>query len=250
MNGRKGAVLVVDDDKVICDFFKRLLATEDVLVFVAEYGFKAIEITKQNPIDLVFIDIHTPDLQGLKTYQKLKEINPNLTCVFITSYTIEGPLLDMIKQPGIIYLKKPFDDIKQIKEIVNKVVQKAKGEVGVQAEKPPVLIDKRAYTRLDITLDVSYKVKQKTEKLFISSLSKNIAPGGIGLFIQEELAPGTMLDLVIKVPGHNEICQATGEVIWNKKVEAKPGYYMTGIKFLEIDLPKLTKLVAQCKKIS
>lgn len=248
MNARKSAVLVADDDKVIRDFFKRLLTTEEVLIFLAENGARAIEIAKQNDIDLAFVDIHMPDLDGIKTYQRLKEINPNLSCVFMTGYAVEETFLEMIKHQGIIFLKKPFGDIEQIKEIVKEVLQRTKQEMEVSPDKPESIIDRRAYTRLEVTLDVSYKVKQKPQKSFIRSLSKDIAPGGIGLYVPEELMPGTILELVMKVPGYAEICEATGEVVWSKKGEAKPGYYMTGIKFLNVDLAKLTKLIAHCRK--
>lgn len=112
-------------------------------------------------------------------------------------------------------------------------------------------LDRRAYLRLNVTLDVSYKLKQ-IESLPIRSLGKDIALGGIRLFIQEELGAGTLLDLAIKVPGYDETCEATGEVIWNKKIEGSRAglnlpYYITGIKFIEIDLSKFAAIIAHCR---
>lgn len=107
-------------------------------------------------------------------------------------------------------------------------------------------LDRRAYLRLNVTLDVSYKLKEK-ESLPMRSLGKDIALGGIRLFIQEELRAGTLLDLAIKVPGYDETCEATGEVIWNKKIEAEASYYITGIKFIEIDLSKFAAIIAHCR---
>ncbi len=232
-------ILIVDDEKVVRDLLKRLFEGNNTTVFIAEDGLKALEIARDNPIDLALIDIRMPGLDGLRTYQELRNIRPDLVCIFITGYAVEEALFDKTKQPGMICLKKPFEDIRQLKEIVNKALE------GASAP-PPIFQqptqERRAYVRLNMTLEVDYRIKNNEEQ-FVSSLSQDIAPGGIRIITGESLPPGTVLDLVIKSSRNKKTCDAQGRVIWNKKSEDKPGYYMTGIKFTNVDLSKLAQII-------
>jgi CheY-like chemotaxis protein len=231
-------IIIIDDEKVVRDLLKRLFISDDTNVFIAEDGLKALEIARNNPIDLALIDIRMPGLDGLRTYQELRNINPNLACIFITGYAVEEALFDKTRQPGMICLKKPFEDIRQLKEIVNKALE----GISVPPIFPQATQERRAYVRLNMTLEVDYKIKDKQEQ-FAPSLSQDIAPGGIRIITRENLPVGTVLDLVIKSSGDKRVCDAQGKVVWSKKSEDKPGYYLTGIKFANVDLSKLAQII-------
>jgi CheY-like chemotaxis protein len=117
---KKLKVLVVDDEAVVRDFLSRLLTLYSVDVKITDNGFKAIEFAKQESFDLVFLDIRIPGIDGVETFNELRKIDPKLNCVFMTGYAVEVDSL-IIKYPGTICLKKPFADIQQIQEIINKL---------------------------------------------------------------------------------------------------------------------------------
>lgn len=236
-------VLIVDDESSVRDFLLRFLKLLPVEAKAASDGMQAIELAKQEGFDLVFMDIRMPEMNGLQAFSELKKINPDLTCVFMTGYSSEAALLNNTKQ---ICLRKPFDDINQIRDIVNKMMQ----NVQASSEREQAAQDRREYIRLDTVLEVDYKLRQSQQEQFMSSLSKDISPAGIGLFIQEALPLGTILDMVIRVAGFTENCRAVGEIVWIKRAEDKGGYYIAGIKFTEIDVSKLANLLINGGKIT
>ncbi len=226
-------ILVVDDEKIIRDLLSRLFARDNVNVLLAENGLKALEVAKNNEIDLAIMDIRMPGMDGLRTYQELRSIKPNLPCIFMTGYAVEEALLLKTKKPDTVCLKKPFDDIQEIKDIVHETLEKKK------LDEEKAMRDRRTYVRLSVTLDVSYrKVGEKGN--FTPCLSRDIAPGGISLIIQEDIPIGTAMDLVIKATTSSEVCEATGEVVWTKKSE---DHSAIGVKFSNVDMSKLAKIV-------
>lgn len=239
MGEKKLKVLIVDDEKVVRDFLTRILSLQPVEHKAVDDGFKAIEAVKNELFDLVFLDIRMPKMDGLKVYGELKKINPELNCVFMTGYALEESLLDKTKQPGIICLKKPFQDINQIKEIINSAMKKIEVSPAPLSE---TIQEKRAYSRLSINLEVDYKVIG-IDKSYGSSLTKDISPGGLRLVVEGSLACGTILELTIKTPGTGNTCKARAVVVWSREITDKPGYFEAGVKFKEISLSELTTCI-------
>ncbi len=113
-------VLVVDDEKIVRDFFKRLLSLLGLEVTDVEDGYKAVEAAKVNKFDLYFIDVRMPGLNGLETYRQIHQIDPQAFVVMITGYAVEDILEQAQKEGAYGNIRKPFD-INQIKEVVDKL---------------------------------------------------------------------------------------------------------------------------------
>ncbi|HBU08546.1 MAG TPA: hypothetical protein DEA99_05005 [Candidatus Omnitrophica bacterium] len=233
-------VLVVDDEKVIRDFLSRFLSLQLAQVKTAADGEAAIELAKTEEFDLVFLDIRMPKMNGLETFGELKKITPDLACVFMTGYaSAEEDLINKIKYEGIMCVRKPFENLNKIKEIVENVLKEASLAPDKKNDDPK---QKRAYQRLDIALAVDYRIKGKTGA-FSHCLSNNISLGGIRLLAPEELSVGTKLDLVIKSQDNKNTCVVPGEVVWARKSESKAGHYEAGVKFSEININQLSGLM-------
>lgn len=235
-------ILVVDDEAVIRDFFIQFFSPN--LIKTAEDGFKAVELAKSEKFDLVFLDIRMPVMNGLQAFVELKKLNPGMVCVFMTGYALEESLLEKMKREDMLCLRKPFEDIRQIKKIAEDAA--LAGEETVGTEKSPK--DRRAYLRLDVELEVDYRLSGQTGGL-ISAMSKNISPNGIKILSSQKASLGAFLDLTIKFPCSKEVCAAVGEVIWLRQARENAEYYNMGIKFKDIDLSCLTNLLVHCSKI-
>jgi DNA-binding NtrC family response regulator len=126
MGERKIRVLVVDDEKIIRDFFKRLLSLLDLEVQGAEDGYKAIELVKKEKFDLYFVDVRMPGLNGLDTYRGIRQVDPEALVVMITGYAVEDILKQAREEGSYGLIRKPFD-ISQITEVIDKIgIEKTK----------------------------------------------------------------------------------------------------------------------------
>ncbi len=238
-------VLVVDDDKTVREFLIRFLKLQHIDSQPAEDGLAAIELAKKEKFDLVFMDIRMPKMNGLQAYVELKKYNPDLVCIFMTGYATEAGLLDsMTSSPVTVCLRKPFENISFIKDVVNKVIE----GIEMPSTGDGKIKDRRAFVRLDIVLEIEYKLKQSPGP-FIHILSKDIAPGGIRLLLHEYLPVGSLLDVVIRIPESSVICKATGEIVWISDVQNSTGCFDSGIKITEIDFAEFARLLTETGRI-
>lgn len=121
----EGTVLLVDDEDMITDVGKRLLERLGYEVLTAQSGKKAIQIYKKNKdqVDLVILDMVMPDMGGKETYDRLKEINPDIKILLSSGYTINGGAREVMDQGCNGFIQKPFNlkELSQgIREILNK----------------------------------------------------------------------------------------------------------------------------------
>lgn len=126
-------VLVVDDEKIIRIFFRRLLVAQGFEVTEVEDGYRALELIKENTFDICFLDVKMPGMDGLETYRGIRKTNKEIPVVIMTGYAVEETL-EQAKREGVdktIY--KPFN-ISQVNEIISGV-QRSKFRV-----KPHILV--------------------------------------------------------------------------------------------------------------
>lgn len=123
---RNGAlVMVVDDDPDTRETLKDILEDKGYVVTLVENGEEAIKISREKPLDILFIDMKLPLLNGLETYLAIRKINPKIIAVMMTAYRQE--MKDLIEQAlrkgAYSCLYKPFnpeETIDIIEEIKNK----------------------------------------------------------------------------------------------------------------------------------
>ena len=98
--------------------------------------------------------------------------------------------------------------------------------------------ERRKFIRLDITIDIKYKILKMGKKG--EAVSKNISGEGISLSVDEEIPPASILLLEMKIPVYPESITAKGIVIWSKKSEIKK--FEIGMKFIKINPIVKTKI--------
>ncbi|MBI5144797.1 MAG: response regulator [Candidatus Omnitrophica bacterium] len=106
-------ILVIDDDgmvtKSLCELLNKTGFSADAL----DNGFDAIEKIKDTHIDLVVVDIRMPEIDGVETVKRIKEIlkskhRPDIPVVFITGYTDSKINLEAKELGEVIF--KPFNN--------------------------------------------------------------------------------------------------------------------------------------------
>lgn len=119
-------ILVVDDDADICDTLTKILKQQGYDVLTANSGEEAITMAQSKSYQMAFIDVKLPNIDGLETLLRLKEINPDLMVIMMTGFRNEvKDALDKAQAASAITcLYKPFDPA-EAAELVKKIGKKS-----------------------------------------------------------------------------------------------------------------------------
>lgn len=104
-------LLIVDDEETNLELLSRRLKKNGYEVYEAITGLKALEVLKQNEIDLILLDIMMPDMDGLTLAKELKQI-PSLATIPIIFLTAKSDIeskLEGLSLGALDYITKPFD---------------------------------------------------------------------------------------------------------------------------------------------
>ena len=126
---RNGAfILIVDDNLGTLSTFKNILIRKGYEVLTTTEGVRAVELTKENNFDIIFLDLKLPTINGFETYLKIREIKPDTIAVLITGYYESKTRLVEQALLASMYtcLQKPLDMSK-----VLTLIEKLTSEKGV-----------------------------------------------------------------------------------------------------------------------
>ena len=117
-------ILVVDDEKSMRDSMQMLLKDKHN-VYLAKSGKEAIEVVKKQAIDLVLLDIHMPEIDGIEVLKIIKNIDADIEVIMVTAVIMVGKAVEAVRSGAYDYITKPFD-IQALQEQVDKVIEKRK----------------------------------------------------------------------------------------------------------------------------
>ena len=114
----KKKILVVDDDSMNLSRTKIILG-KDYDVLLANSGVEALVKLKNERIDLVLLDIDMPEMNGIETFERMKDFAAGIPVIFLTASGLEEDVHNAIKLGAVNYLKKPF----RPQELIRRVTQ-------------------------------------------------------------------------------------------------------------------------------
>jgi DNA-binding NtrC family response regulator len=177
----KATVLVVDDENGIRESFKMILK-DGYHVLLAETGEEALEIFKNNPVDLIMLDILLPDINGIELLERLKGMDPNTEIIMVTGVKEIQTAVKAIKLGAYQYIIKPFV-VEDILNIIERALEKNN------------LVREVTYLRNELERYHPFKEfigeDEKMKKIF--ELISTIAGNNSAVFIQGESGTGKEL---------------------------------------------------------
>ncbi|SFT07425.1 DNA-binding response regulator, OmpR family, contains REC and winged-helix (wHTH) domain [Porphyromonadaceae bacterium NLAE-zl-C104] len=143
----KGRILVVDDEKDICDILQFNLENEGYIVDVAHSGEDALEmITDIHGV--IILDVMMGGISGFKVAEKLRKSGNFVPIIFLTAKNTENDMLTGFSLGGDDYIAKPFS-VKEVLVRVKALLKRSALTKMTPAE--PVLTD-WSYKGLNIDL--------------------------------------------------------------------------------------------------
>lgn len=99
----------------------------DCEVLEAENGKDAVMMNLQEPIDCIFLDIVMPEVGGIEALQVIKEVNPDLPVVMLSSAGTPQKLMTTLKMGAMDFIQKPYSS-DQIKKTIESIRKKVAGD--------------------------------------------------------------------------------------------------------------------------
>jgi two-component system cell cycle sensor histidine kinase/response regulator CckA len=103
-------ILLVDDEKIVISVGQDMLQSLGYDVLLARSGNEAVALYQVNKekIDMVILDMIMPDMSGGTTYDKLKEINPEIKVLLSSGYSLNGLATKILERGCDDFIQKPF----------------------------------------------------------------------------------------------------------------------------------------------
>lgn len=107
----KETILFVDDERTVIEGCGGMLNKMGYNVSIARSGKEALEIYKRNSdkIDMVILDMIMPEMSGGETYDRLKEMAPDIKVLLASGHSIKGHATEILKRGCKGFIQKPFN---------------------------------------------------------------------------------------------------------------------------------------------
>ncbi|MPM53084.1 Alkaline phosphatase synthesis transcriptional regulatory protein SphR [bioreactor metagenome] len=126
-------ILVVDDEKDICDILQFNLENEGYKVDLAYSAEEALSILTDKH-DLIILDVMMGGISGFRMAERLGEEDKSVPIIFLTAKNTENDTLTGFSSGGDDYMSKPFS----VKELIARVKSVLK-RVGSNRKQPQAL---------------------------------------------------------------------------------------------------------------
>ena len=130
---KKSVILCVDDEPANLKLLENILTPRDYAVVTAENGDEALQKIKNQPIDLVLLDLMMPRMDGLQVSRKIKDNKKyrHIPIIMLTAYTGAESYIESLSGEVFGYLHKPF-----VTEQLVKMVKAALEQLRVNTSLP------------------------------------------------------------------------------------------------------------------
>ena len=139
-------ILVTDDEQIVIDSLSFIINknfADETKVFTALSGTEAIEIVMKENIDIIFMDINMPGLNGLETVSVITKLKPNIVFVILSAFDRFQYAQEAINLGAYKYITKPVNR--------NVVIETIRGAMQLVEEKQGKLsADIELHKKLDL----------------------------------------------------------------------------------------------------
>ncbi len=146
---QKEKILVVDDDRNICDLLRMYLEKEGYAVAMAYNGRDAVNMFNSENPDMVLLDIMLPQLDGWQVCREIRKVSEKPIIMITAKDEVFDKVLGL-ELGADDYITKPFDT----KEVVARIKAVLRRVSNVKSEKVKVV----RYDKLEINL-TNYEMK-------------------------------------------------------------------------------------------
>jgi DNA-binding response OmpR family regulator len=107
--GLPGRILVIDDDRALCELLQEDLQHRGHQVWTALKAVQARELLSQHQIDIVLTDLNMPEINGIDFCAELHERRPDLPVIIMTAFGSLETAIAALRAGAYDFVTKPVD---------------------------------------------------------------------------------------------------------------------------------------------
>jgi len=138
---KRGTLLIADDEDGPRESLRMVFKSEYELL-LANDGASAIELAKENRVDVALLDIRMGRMSGIDVLEQLKHLDPGMEVVMMTAFETTDTLRRAIQLRALDYINKPFE-LPNVRAIVADAMQRRRleSEMDSSAAKMDALVE-------------------------------------------------------------------------------------------------------------
>jgi CheY-like chemotaxis protein len=217
-------ILVVDDDQLVCWALEKEFAGVGLSTHVAENGSDALAELRRQPYDIVFLDIHLPDANGIELLREIDKLSPDAIVIIMSADASDTNRQRAYDGGAVQFLEKPFDLTE-----VRGVLMSTSGNYQQKRKHP------RRICRIPLRISIVNPAPEDAlyDLHSLGGTMADVGSGGIRLRTEYPLRVGQSIR-AHAASGYDPVLkllppQATAEVVW---VDPARDSYTAGLKFL------------------
>lgn len=178
-------VLIVDDEKNYPLVLSAVLEDEGFKTLISHNAYEAIEILRNNDIDLVLTDMKMPGMDGIELLERIKGHNTDQQVIMMTAHGTVDKAVEAMQKGAFNYILKPFENTRLILYI-NKALDMHR----------VVKENKRLRDAVETTYSFDNIIGKSREMNNVFELIRKVAPTNATVLIEGD--SGTGKELVAK----------------------------------------------------
>ena len=116
-------ILIVDDDRAICDYMQTLLERDGYEVKTLADPLVVEEEVRAGGYHLIILDLMMPKLDGIEVLKRIRKVDNDIAVVIFTGFPNLESAVASMKLDAVDYIKKPFN-VDEFREVLARVMRK------------------------------------------------------------------------------------------------------------------------------
>jgi len=116
-------ILIVDDDKAICEYMQTLLERDGFQVKTLSDPTGVEEEVRHGGYHLIILDLMMPKLDGIEVLRRIRKLDTDIAVVIFTGFPNLESAVASMKLDAVDYIKKPFN-VDEFREVIGRVMRK------------------------------------------------------------------------------------------------------------------------------
>jgi DNA-binding NtrC family response regulator len=171
-------IVIVDDEQAIRWSLGEALKNEGYETEEIENGKKALKAFRNDPADLIILDLKLPDINGIEVLKKIKEMDEQVPVIMMTAYGQIETAVEAIRCGAYDFLLKPFQ-LEKMKITIRNAFEKSKLRNELNGIKKKNR-DSYSFKNFIGKSDVMLKVFERVKKIGASRASTILIQGESG----------------------------------------------------------------------